>query len=237
MKQNLLSKDKTIENLNLKLKNFNDNYNKKVMEIKQQTNENINQTQEQVEQLIIERDELVRKNEELTNGLLNFDNKVKEANVIFTKKTENYNKNLLACKNKIKDYKNKISLLKRKVDELHLVIKKLKFKENIGNLDYSYNYTVNSGRRKEYLGSSFFNNEQFNRQRNYPMPPYNENKDNFSTKNFSRDYLKLNNKYTYEMNENNPEMDYTENQLDISQKKYLENYKSFLSELDNQLTK
>ena len=49
--------------------------------------------------------------------------------------------------------------------------------------------------------------------------------------------MKLNNNYTYEMNENNPEMDYMENQLDISQKKYLENYKSFLSELDNQLTK
>ena len=107
----------------------------------------------------------------------------------------------------------------------------------MGNLDYSYNYTVNSGRGKEYLGGTFFNNEQFNRQRNYPVSPFTVNKDNFSTKNFSRDYLKLNNNYTYEMNENNPEMDYMENQLDISQKKYLENYKSFLSELDNQLTK
>ena len=57
LKQNLLNKEKTIENLNSKLQN---------------TNDSINQTSDQVDQLIIERDELVRKNEELTNGLLNF---------------------------------------------------------------------------------------------------------------------------------------------------------------------
>ena len=63
LKKEIESKNSIIKALNQKITKFNNDYNKKLVEIKQNSNEYINQIQEQVEQLIIERDELLRKNE------------------------------------------------------------------------------------------------------------------------------------------------------------------------------
>ena len=107
LKNNLIEKDNTINGLNKKIIETEGNFNLKLLEIQQFSDEN----KEQFDQLLKERDELLKKNQELSNGLIQFDNKVKEANLIFINKTEFYNKSLDAYKNKITDYKSKISIL------------------------------------------------------------------------------------------------------------------------------
>jgi chromosome segregation ATPase len=233
MKQEIASKNNIINSLNKKISQFNEDYNKKLLELKQSSNENINQTQEQVEQLIIERDELLRKNENLTRGLMQFNDKVKEVNIIYNNKTENYNKNILAFKEKLKEYKLKVNALKKKNDELNMIIKKYKINSN--NDIYSnnfYNYD-------EYCLTNRYDNYNKYLERRVESPyignrknvfPYTDNRNNMKNNNMT---------FTYERNENNFNInpDYMEDQLDLSQKKYLENYKSFLSGLDDQLSK
>ena len=79
-----------------------------------------------INQLINEKNELLKSNEKLSKGLLQFDNKVKEANLIFINKTEFYDKTMSIYKNKIKEYKNKIIILKKKINELNVSLEKNK---------------------------------------------------------------------------------------------------------------
>ena len=53
---------------------------------------------------------------------------------------------------------------------------------------------------------------------------YTDKRNNFKNNNYS---------FRYEKTENNNEKDYIHDQLDLSQKQYLENYKTFLSNLDS----
>ena len=149
MKQEINSKNQTINLLNKKISQFNEDYNKKLLEIKQSSNENINQTQEQVEQLIIERDELLRKNENLTRGLMQFNDKVKEVNLIYNNKTENYNRTISACEEKMKEYKLKIDMLSKKNNELNNIIKNLRYNTMINNDNFNNN---NENDDDNYLG-------------------------------------------------------------------------------------
>ena len=230
MRQEIENKNKTINLLNKKINKFNDDYNKKISELKQSSNENINQTQEQVEQLIIERDELLRKNENLTKGLVQFNDKIKEVNLIYNNKTENFNKMITLCKDKIKDYKYKINLLKKKNDELNMVLKKMGMKNNNDNMYNSDIYNSNdnclTGRNE-----TFSINRYYDRQINSPM---NRNRKIMLAHTDNRNNIK-NNFNTFDRNE----ISYQDfdDPLDLSQKKYLENYKIFLSGLDKQLNK
>ena len=232
LKTNLLNKDKIIESLNAKLKNFSENLNKKIKEMRRNSNENINQAQEQVGQLLIERDELERKNEELTKGLLKFDDKVKEANLIFLNKTKSFNKTILAYKNKMKEYKNKICLLKKKIDELHAINKNLKLKENLGNnYDYPHKNRLVTARRV-YLN----NDDIVKKYREFSVSPSAMNRNKHLQKDY--DVNKRNNyKINDVINNSNQKIHYIDNRSDYNQKNYIENYKSFLSELDNQWIK
>ena len=119
MKQEIASKNYVINSLKQKITQFNNDYNKKLIEMKQSSDENINQTQEQVEQLIIERDELLRKNENLTRGLMQFNDKVKQVHLLYNQKTDTYHKNTIAFRTKIKQYEAKIKQLQKQIDELN----------------------------------------------------------------------------------------------------------------------
>jgi len=124
LKQNLLEKDDIIDDLNKRVIELEGNLNLKCIEIQQLSAEN----ETRLSQLINEKNELIKNNEKLSNGLLQFDNKVKEANMIFINKTEFYNKSINIFKNKINEYKNKIALLKNKINELNSIIEKNKNK-------------------------------------------------------------------------------------------------------------
>ena len=247
LKNNLIEKDNTINGLNKKIIETEGNFNLKLLEIQQFSDEN----KEQFDQLLKERDELLKKNQELSNGLIQFDNKVKEANLIFINKTEFYNKSLDAYKNKITDYKSKISILKKKINELYLVIEKMKLKSNHHNFEinknlnnfYHKNLTSTPGPfNRSVRGTTPFSRRYFKEKDDISL--YNVNKINnislFDDNNihnttnvgalqgiYNGKKIDINNGQN-----NNGDNEY---KLDYSQKQYLENYKSFLSGLDYQL--
>ena len=122
LSRNISEKDNTINILNKKLIELEGNFNLKLVEMQQIDKEN----ETKINQLINEKNELLKSNEKLSKGLLQFDNKVKEANLIFINKTEFYDKTMSIYKNKIKEYKNKIIILKKKINELNVSLEKNK---------------------------------------------------------------------------------------------------------------
>ena len=244
LKNNLIEKDNTINILNKKIIETEGNFNLKLMEIQQFSDEN----KEQFNQLINERDELLKKNQELSNGLLQFDDKVKEANLIFINKTEFYNKSINIYKNKIKDYKNKISILKKKVNELYIIIEKMKLNGNI----FQFNNNLNSAYKNNFTTCRPFHHARGARTpyaRRYfkekdDISLYNINKKNNISVFDDNDINNLNNISGFQGILNGKKMDNENGQnnfeekddkLDYDQRKYLENYKSFLSGLDYQM--
>jgi hypothetical protein len=250
MRQEINVKNQIINSLNNKISQFNEKCNKELNDIRRNSFNNINQSQEQVKQLMLERNELLRKNEELTRGLLKFNDKVKEVNAIYNTKTENYNKNIVACKEKMKEYRLKIDMLTKKINELNMIIKKLRLRKN-DNLSVN-NDNIGFGIGK---GIGMRNNYSYNLNDNY-LSDINDNNLTDRYKGFSRNKcFSEYNTSSYIQNrrnnvpntdsraniKNNLDFDRFENlgcveeQLDLSQKKYLEKYKSFLNGLDEQL--
>ena len=80
-----------------------------------------------IDKLIIERDELLKENNELRNNLEKFNNELKEANDLFNEKTKSFTDDINNNNKKIKDYRNKIQQLKLKINEL------IKEKEQLQN--------------------------------------------------------------------------------------------------------
>ena len=231
LKQNLLEKDDIIDDLNKRVIELEGNLNLKCIEIQQLSAEN----ETRLSQLINEKNELIKNNEKLSNGLLQFDNKVKEANMIFINKTEFYNKSINIFKNKINEYKNKIALLKNKINELNSIIEKNKnkvinnqHKLNRPNI-YQKDIISTPGsfliprRKMTPFTQKFFDekSEYFEIRNN------NMNKTNLDIlESNSMNYFNKNN-----LNKKN-ESEYEE---ENNQKRYLEHYKSFLSGLDTKL--
>ena len=249
MRQEINIKNQIIDSLNNKISHFNENYNKQLIELKRNSFNNINQSQDQVKQLMLERDELLRKNEELTRGLLQFNDKVKEVNAIYNAKTENYNKNIVACKEKMKEYRLKIDMLTKKNNELNMIIKKLRLGNN-ANLSFNNDYIDFE------IGKGRGNNSSYNLNDNY-LNDFNDNltdrykgfsRNQYSSQYNSSPYIQyrrnnIPNSDTRVNVRNNFDLDKFESlgcieeQLDLSQKKYLEKYKTFLNGLDEQLNK
>ena len=246
LKNNLIEKENTINNLNKKIIETEGNFNLKLLEIQQFSDEN----KEQFDQLLNERDELLKKNQELSNGLMQFDNKVKEANLIFINKTEFYNKSLDNYKNKIVDYKNKISILKKKINELYLVIEKMKLG---GNTNFKINKNLTNFYHKNLAstpgpfhrsvrGITPFSRRYFKEKDEISL--YNMNKINNISFYDDNNINNISNAAVFQgihngkkIDNNNGKSNNGENEykLDYSQKQYLENYKSFLSGLEYQL--
>jgi len=247
MRQEINIKNQIINSLNNKISQFNENYNKQLNELKRNSFNNINQSQDQVKQLILERDELLRKNEELTKGLLQFNDKVKEVNAIYNAKTENYNKNIVACKEKMKEYRFKIDMLSKKIKELNMIIKKLRLKNNasfsVNNDNIDFGIGISRGNNYSYnLNDNYFSDvndnnltdrsKGFSRNKyssQYTTSPYAQNRRNNVPYTDSR--VNIKNNFDFDKFEN---LGCVEEQLDLSQKKYLEKYKSFLNGLDEQ---
>ena len=244
LKNNLIEKDNTINTLNKRIIETEGNFNLKLLEIQKDTDEN----KEQFNQVIKERDDLIKKNQELSNGLLQVENKIKEANLIFINKTEFYNKNLKVYKNKINDYKNKIIILKKKINQLYLVIEKMK----INNPNFEFNHkinkqfhkntiptpgTFNRNRRMTSFSKRYFRDNDdlslfnINNKRNNISFFDDKNYDNISNFGISKDIYNGN---IYDVDKGKKNYDILDNKLNDNQKLYLENYKTFLSGLDFQ---
>ena len=209
-----------------------------------------------INQLINEKNELLKSNEKLSKGLLQFDNKVKEANLIFINKTEFYDKTMSIYKNKIKEYKNKIIILKKKINELYISLEKNKINyaqrnnnndNNIFKLKstdiYPKNILSTPGsflipKRKMTPHATKFFDEQNEYINNKSM---NMNKtsidiyENEINMNNNTNYL---NKSQISQNNENYANQYgleEEKIEDNNQKLYLEKYKYYISNLNTQL--
>ena len=188
----------------------------------------------QISKLINEKNELIKNNEKLSNGLLQFDNKVKEANMIFMNKTEFYDKSIIIFKNKIKEYKNKVILLKKKIKELNLII------EN-NNIQKLNNNNINIFKRNiDFTPSSFIIPKR--KMTPCTLKFFDDKNDfihnNSMNINMNRTYLDIRDNKN---SQNNKNMDYlnksqisTNNYFfeeDNNQKQYINNFKSFLTKL------
>jgi phage host-nuclease inhibitor protein Gam len=230
MRAEITGKNKIIDSLKKKITKFNEDYNRKILELKQNSNENINQTQEQIEQLIIERDELLRKNDNLTKGLLKFNDLVKEVDLRYNAKTENYNKNIMAFKEKMKEFATKIKILKKKNMELSMIIKNagINYTNNLCNMDSISLYNMDNMNSNEKLLIRGLGSPSFLSQKN------NNYCGTDSRKNIKHNEINFK---TYERESDSVKRNIAEDQLDKSQKKYLDDYKKYLSGLDGQLNK
>ena len=230
LKNNLSKKDDIINSLNKKIIELEGNFNLKYIEMQQIKAEN----ETQISKLINEKNELIKNNEKLSNGLLQFDNKVKEANMIFMNKTEFYDKSIIIFKNRIKEYKNKVILLKKKIKELNLIIENNNIQKlnnnNINifkrNIDFTPNSFIIPKRKTTPCTLKFFDdkndfihNNSMNINMNRTYLDIRDNKNSQNNKNM--DYLNKSqistNNYFFEEDNN--------------QKQYINNFKSFLTKL------
>ena len=111
----LKNKDNYIINLNDKISEFNNEYNRQINTF----HKDKNQTQSLMNQLFFERDRLVKENTDLKNAISQLNYKVKEISMIIQyKNTQNNDKMKTMYEDKLKEYKNKIVILKNRINEL-----------------------------------------------------------------------------------------------------------------------
>ena len=111
----LKNKDNYIINLNEKISEFNNEYNRQINTF----HKDKNQTQSLMNQLFFERDRLVKENTDLKNAISQLNYKVKEISMIIQyKNTQNNDKMKTMYEDKLKEYKNKIVILKNRINEL-----------------------------------------------------------------------------------------------------------------------
>ena len=111
----LKNKDNYIINLNDKISEFNNEYNRQINTF----HKDKNQTQSLLNQLFFERDRLVKENTDLKNAISQLNFKVKEISMIIQyKNSQNNDKMKTMYEDKLKEYKNKIVILKNRINEL-----------------------------------------------------------------------------------------------------------------------
>ena len=111
----LKNKDNYIINLNEKISEFNNEYNRQINTF----HKDKNQTQSLLNQLFFERDRLVKENTDLKNAISQLNFKVKEISMIIQyKNSQNNDKMKTMYEDKLKEYKNKIVILKNRINEL-----------------------------------------------------------------------------------------------------------------------
>jgi len=111
----LKNKDNFIINLNDKISEFNNEYNRQISSF----HKDKNQTQSLLNQLFFERDRLVKENSDLKNAISQLNYKVKEISMIIQYKNSQTTDRLKKIyEDKLKEYKEKIVILKNRINEL-----------------------------------------------------------------------------------------------------------------------
>ena len=111
----LKNKDNYIINLNDKISEFNNEYNRQINTF----HKDKNQTQSLLNQLFFERDRLVKENTDLKNAISQLNYKVKEISMIIQyKNSQTTDRMKKIYEDKLKEYKEKIVILKNRINEL-----------------------------------------------------------------------------------------------------------------------
>jgi hypothetical protein len=204
MNISLLQKDQIIESLNNRLKELEMSPNPNYM-----NNQNINVDENDINNIIMERDELFKQNKKLTLGINSFNERLKEISQIYGQKNEAFIKEINFYKNKLSEYKRKIIILKRKIDELH-----------------------NSNRQTGYAGPRMNNNS---RPHNLKYNFRSEVEDDFDFKHQNLTPIRIVSrtpKINYGLKQKKMSIENEEeNNLQKEQKKFVQDYKIFLANL------
>ena len=145
----LKNRDNIIEKLNKKINFLTNDYNRKINSLR--TNNTHNQPH--IDQLQRERDQLLQQNTELTTGINQLNEKVKDTFMMFNEKKNEFKKVIQNYKEKLKEYKTKIVTLKRKIDELHIMNNNNNTSYYIGHKDHSA--ILDNNRNNKILNKSF----------------------------------------------------------------------------------
>ena len=258
------SKEKIIQKLQtdfeLMENEYNNNlfYTQKTDSIPKMTDMNKSQY---INDLINKQKMLIKENSDLKYGLKQMTNNINEASQLYSKKKADYDKNLEARDNKLKEYKTKITLLKMKIKELHHEISILKeYKGDfLNNNHISFLTQNNNDINKEQKKMSFTPKVKRNRQNYLPFEINleNKNENNNEYNNNIFEDIKIS-EIPKENNSIKPsEKDNTQNDLPEEEKKnnnekkidisklanseqdfkFLQDYKDTLKKIDEQLKK
>ena len=112
-------KETIIEKLQSNINKIENDFRQKISEINSPNIINNYDNNENIEQLLSEQKRLMEENEILKNNYEQMTQGINEANELFVAKQKEYENIINAQKEKLKEYKFKISILKIKVNELH----------------------------------------------------------------------------------------------------------------------
>ena len=157
------SKEKIIQKLQTDFEMMENEYNNNVM-----TTQKFGETlkiddmskSEYINDLLNKQKTLIKENNDLKVGLKQMTKNINEANQLYFKKKEEYDKLFETKDNKLREYKTKITLLKMKVNELHneiSILKEIKVDPNNNAFHYSFftqenkdlNYINNNTNKKD----------------------------------------------------------------------------------------
>ena len=258
-------KDRFINELQNKISEIEEQFKIEINGIQMNTEENaskIKQSQNQVEELLIQRDEVLKKNQKLINGVEYFNANIKELNDLMNKKIQSSFNVINSYNLKLKEYRAKINQLKQRINEQNSEIQKLKkqnqmLKENKQKLIegklLNNSIPLRSPSLPSYkVNSSFANNSNYNTMSSNNNLMSNNNVNNIQNINpqinsqFKDDFaFNQNNNYNnYEINSNQhirglvSESNIISNLDDpytVYQQKSLLNFKNVLSRVDQEL--
>ena len=263
------SKEKIIQKLQTDFELMENEYNNNMYNT-QKIDDNlkindINKSQ-YINELLSSKKALDKENKDLKFGLKQMTKKINDANKLYYKKKAELDKTLEVRDNKLKEYRTKITLLKRKINEMHQEINILKeFRGDfINNNQYSFltqnnNETKNNikkqklrsftpkARGKKVNNCPFEINKENRVAQNNEINDYNDifgdlkisevPKESISKKPVS---LKTNNKEKNKKEENmlkNENMNTAELDNDEQNLKYIQEYKDTLNKIDEQINK
>jgi ribosomal protein L36 len=213
----LAKKDKIINSLKNKINDIsNDFYNFNLS----QQNKSVNQNQ--IQKLLNDNNELMKENEFHKKRFANFIEQFKGLNNLLNEKTKKYQKDLSAMKMKLNEYKNKVIILKKKICEQNKIINR---SGNISLINYN-------NRNKQPIPST--PNLSCKISNNYSIDnTYFTKKPLMGLKNGN---LTMNNEIRQFENSVGGNKSYIFNDgLDQMHKKSLENYRKFLSQLEQNM--
>lgn len=152
------SKEKIIQKLQTDFEMMENEYNNNVM-----TSQKFGETlkiddmnkSEYINDLLNKQKTLIKENNDLKVGLKQMTKNINEANQLYFKKKEEYDKLFETKDSKLKEYRNKIALLKMKVNELHNEISILKeIKVDPNNNAFHYSFFTQDNKDLNYINNN-----------------------------------------------------------------------------------
>ena len=232
------SKEKIIEKLQTDFEmmenEYNNNLPNNLNQIGNAKNDEIKSSEynQYISELLNKQNILEKENYNLRNGLKQMTKNINDANdIYFTRKTQ-YDNNIKIRDNKLKEYKNKISILKIKINELHQEIKILKNNKLGDNNQLSFlsqNINDVNNQKKIVSHTPIMQKKEIPFELN--LENKGNNKDNQENKDIFED-IKISE--VPKITENQQQIETNINQQDF---KYIQEYKDILNKVDEQLNK